>query len=250
MRRYLAFLAGVLLFGPVYGQKRQLDSLINIPSIGMSYSFQFPGLDLATRYGLHSNTGVSFFVKTKRNWLLGVEWNYLFGNQIRESDMLDSIRIPNGNIIDRNGEYAIIRLYQRGQVAQLKVGKLFQTGWPNVNSGVFMMASAGFVRHKIRIDEVGRRTPQLNPDYKKGYDRLTGGLNTQLSIGYLFYSSYRLANFFFALDLNYAVTRSMRSWQYDLNRPDDAQRQEFSAGPRVGLVIPLYRKTPNEFYFD
>lgn len=250
MKRYLALVASILFFGQLFGQKRQLDSLINIPSIAMSYSFQFPGLDLATRYGLYSNAGASFFVKTKKNWLMGVEWNYIFGNQIRENGMLDSIRVPNGNIIDRNGEYAIVRLYQRGHVAQVKLGKLFQTGWPNVNSGVFVMASAGFVRHKIRIDEVGRRTPQLSPDYKKGYDRLTGGLNTQLSIGYLFYSSYRLANFFFAMDLNYALTRSMRTWQFDLNRPDDTQRREFSAGPRIGLVIPLYRKTPNEFYFN
>lgn len=234
----------------VRGQYNKPDSIIRIPMVSVTYSFQLPAADMADRFRANSNVGIHFFWKTKKNLLWGAEWNFIFSKSPRESEILDSIKISNGNIIDRNGEYALIRLYERGHTASLRLGKLFPLSSRNRNSGLFFMLSAGYIQHKIRIDEIGRRTPQLSPDYKKGYDRLTSGLLTGISAGYMLMTNNRLVNGFIAAEFWPAFTQSRRSFNFDTMSRDTQKRLDILYGIRIGFILPLYPKVPYEYYYN
>jgi hypothetical protein len=252
MMKRIYLLVALLAFIKVDGAKAQItpkDSLINAPMIFFSYTFQLPGGDMKDRFGPNSNIGIHFLDKTKTNWLWGVEWNFLFGRNIKENTILDGIKTDNGNVIDRNGEFAEIRLYQRGHYAGARLGRLFAYG-PNKNSGFFATLGLAYLQHKIRIDEVFRRTPQLSPDYKRGYDRLTSGLCVNQSIGYIFLSNNRLTNFYAAFETYQCFGRSRRSFDFDRMERDDKQRIDLLTGFRFGIIIPLYKKLPNDYYFD
>jgi len=242
----------LFLLVPIYGfsQVSPKDSVINTPMINLSYALQFPGGDMAKRYGTNNNMGAHFWHKTKKNILLGVEWNMIFGNKIKESGILDSLRTDNGNILDKNGEYSILRLFERGMQINLRFGKIFSFGWPNRNSGIMINAGLGYLQHKIKIDDIGKRTPNLNPDYKKGYDRLTAGIAISQSIGFLYLSNNRLTNFFLVMDFTQGYTQSMRSFNFDTETKDTQKRWDLLFGPRLGVIIPLYKKMPNEFYYN
>lgn len=234
----------------VRGQYNKPDSIIRIPMVSVTYSFQLPAADMADRFRANSNVGIHFFWKTKKNLLWGAEWNFIFSKSPRESEILDSIKTSNGNIIDRNGEYALIRLYERGHTASLRLGKLFPLSSRNRNSGLFFMLSAGYIQHKIRIDEIGRRTPQLSPDYKKGYDRLTSGLLTGISAGYMLMTNNRLVNGFIAAEFWPAFTQSRRSFNFDTMSRDTQKRLDILYGIRIGFILPLYPKVPYEYYYN
>ena len=77
-------------------------------------------------FGANSNIGGSFMVKFKSNIILGVEWNSLFGNKLKEeaTSIFDAIKTSTGDIIDQNGEYATILLSERGFFAGVKAGKI------------------------------------------------------------------------------------------------------------------------------
>jgi hypothetical protein len=248
LRLFVVFM--VLLPSICCAQSNKPDSIIRVPMISVSYSYQLPAADMARRFRANSNVGVHFFWKTKKNILWGAEWSMIFSKSPRESEMLDSIKTSNGNIIDRNGEYALIRLYERGHTACLRVGKMFPLSRRNPNSGLFFLLSAGYMQHKIRIDEIGRRTPQLSPDYKKGYDRLTSGLLTGISAGYMLITNNRYLNGFLAADFWPAFTQSRRSINFDTMTRDTQKRLDILYGFRLGFILPLYPKVPNEFYYN
>jgi hypothetical protein len=248
LRALFSFLLALPLIS--LGQSNKPDSVIRVPMVSVSYSFQLPGADMAERFRANSNAGIHFLWKTRRNLLFGAEWNFIFSKNPRESEILDSIKTSNGNIIDRNGEYALIRLYERGHTACLRFGKLFPLSSRNLNSGLFFLISAGYMQHKIRIDEIGRRTPQLSPDYKKGYDRLTSGLLTGISAGYMLITNNRYVNGFIAAELWPAFTQSRRSVNFDTMTRDTQKRIDILYGLRIGFILPLYPKVPNEFYYD
>ncbi|MCC7050304.1 MAG: hypothetical protein IT239_00800, partial [Bacteroidia bacterium] len=72
-------------------QRALKDSSINIPYFSISYQFQMPGGDLAKRFGNNSSVGLSFLNKTKNKWLYGCDWNYLFGNVIKDTGLFSKI---------------------------------------------------------------------------------------------------------------------------------------------------------------
>ena len=107
--------------------------------------------------------------KTKKNWVFGVNGSYIFGKDVKES-LFDSISTASGSIIDGNGQFADVRLYERGFTASVSAGRLFAFKKPNPNSGVLFSVGVGFIQHKIRIETIGNTTPQLSKEYKKGYE--------------------------------------------------------------------------------
>lgn len=226
------------------------DSSIFTPLICGSYAYQIPGGDLAKRFGDNSNLGVDILFKTKKNWIYGIQYSHLFGEKIYESNILDNLRNNDGWIINRNGQEAIIRMFERGHSYMGKFGRLFNVLAPNPNSGFFVTLGAGYLHHKIRIDNVGNDVPQLNKEFKKGYDRLTGGFAVQGFAGYLFLSNSRLTNFYVGVELTQAWTQSLRSFNYDTMQADTQKRLDQLTGFRFGWIIPIYKKSPREFYYD
>lgn len=225
------------------------DSSMAVSLIGSSYAFQLPGADMARRFGFDSDIRLSYFFKSKKNWLFGCDISYMFGNRINERGILDSIKTSDGHVIASTGEYAEVRMFERGITASVKAGKLFSFWAPNPNSGFFALGSAGFLQHKIRIDVVENNAPQLTKEMKKGYDRLTNGFATSEFIGYLFLGNNRLVNFYGGFEFIQGFTQGRRPWLYDLMQPGTDKRLDLLYGIRVGWILPLYKRTTDEMIY-
>ena len=225
------------------------DSVVFTPMIQISYSYQIAAGDLMNRFGNNSNIGLSFLIKNKNNWIYGIDGSFIFGNEIKENQILKNISTNDGYIITSNGQFADVKLFERGYTAQVRGGRLFPVLSPNPNSGIFCTLGVGFLQHKIRIENTGNTAPQLSVEYKKGYDRLSNGIAFSEFLGYTFLSNNRRVNFYFGLELYQALTKNRRTYNYDLMEKVDVTKQDFLNGFRIGWVIPLYEKLPNEYYY-
>jgi hypothetical protein len=248
MKKTLLFFAITLICaGNLLAQVSIKDSSIYTPMVGLSYGYYVPAGDMVKRFGNKSAVQLSFDFKTKYNWVLGFNGSYLFGKDIRES-LFDSIATPSGAIINDKGEFADVRLYERGFTVSGTIGRLISFKKPNPNSGLIINVGFGFIQHKIRIETIGNNVPQLSKQYKKGYDKLTNGFLLSESIGYLYLSNNRLANIYFGLNCMQGFTQSRRSFDYDLMKPDTQKRLDVLVGARIAWILPLYKKAPQEFY--
>ena len=227
------------------------DSSVFAPMLYVSYAYQLPGGDLKDRFGGNSNVGGAFQLKLKNNWIFGVDFNYIFGNKIKNSDSLFSgIATKDGYIINSSGEYADVFLYERGFYASARFGKLFPVISPNPNSGPFVMGSVGYLQHKIRIENPGNDAPQILGDYKKGYDKLTSGIGISEFIGYMYMGNRRLISFFAGFEFVQAFTQSRRSYDFNLQGYDATKRLDLFWGIKAGWIIPFYKRRPAGYYYN
>ena len=231
------------------------DSSLFFPMLKFSYAIQLPGGDLAKRFGYNSNVGLNFSIKTKSNLFFGASGSFFFGDQIEENGILDSLKTSTssgantGFIIDQSGFPATVRLFERGFTVSFHAGKIFPVFSPNKNSGIILYGGPTFMEHKIKMDDIGHQAPQLVDPYPKGYDRLTAGFGAHEFIGYVYFSNKRLLNFFGGFEFTQAFTKSQRSFDYDLRKADTEKRFDMLNGIRIGWILPLYKKTPQEFYY-
>jgi hypothetical protein len=242
-----------LLHSHLLAQVNPKDSAINAPMIGLSYAFQLPEGDLKNRFGFNSSIGVHFLNKTKKNWIWGVDWTFTFSpqSQVKESfSLFDSINTDNGNVVDANGEYATLLFYERGWTSSVKFGKLFPLWGQNNNSGICVLTGLGYMQHRIRIEDKFNRAPQVSKVYRKGYDRLTSGIMVSQFVGYLFLGNSRLLNFYGGFEVMAGFTKSRRSFNFDTMEQDLQKRLDIYFGPRIGFILPLYKKMPKDFYYD
>ncbi len=239
------FFFSVLLMGQINVK----DSSIFTPLLGFSYAYQIPGFDLKKSFGPNSNLGGNFLVKTKNNWLVGVDGTFLFGSEVKDTTILDNLKNSQGWIIDQNGEEAEILLYERGYTLAARGGKLFSFNKPNPNSGIVFLSGLGFLQHKLRIEITGNNVPELTRDYRKGYDRLSNGFALSQFLGYQYLGNWRLINFFGGVEVTAAFTKNRRGYNYDTMKADNQSRTGILYGIRCGWILPLYKKIPQAFYF-
>ncbi len=245
----VSFLSICILFLAVnlVAQVSVKDSAIYTPYIGVSYGYQFPEGNMYKRFGNSSSIGLNLDFKTKKQWTFGINGCYFFGKDVKES-LFDSIATPSGAIINGNGEFADVRLYERGFTASLTAGRLFSFKRPNPNSGIMFSVGAGFIQHKIRIETIGNNAPQLSKQYKKGYDRLTNGFLLSQNLGYLYLSDNRLVNFYIGFECMQGFTQNRRSYDYDLMKQDTEKRVDILYGGKFAWILPMYKRAPQEFY--
>jgi hypothetical protein len=247
----LLITATVLTVSNLFAQLNIKDSIIFTPLISATFGYQFPGGDLAKQFGSNSSIGGSIMFKTKSNWLFGIEGNFMFGQTVKNSDsLLTIISTELGFIIDASGYYADMVYYERGFNFFGKFGKVIPLLSPNPNSGFTLVAGAGYIQDKIRIHNPGNTAPQLLGDYKKGYDRLNGGLAVTGSLGYMYLSNTRLMNFSVAFEFMQAWTTPYRERDFDTGLKDTRKLSSQFYTLRVSWIIPLYRRVPKEFYMN
>jgi hypothetical protein len=215
--------------------------------IAVSYGYYLPAGDMVKRFGNSSALQLNVDFKTRFNWILGVNGSYFFGKDIKES-LFEGIKTSGGNIISEDGEFADVRLYERGFTVSGSIGRLITFKRPNPNSGIRVDIGLGFMQHKIRIETIGNKVPQLSKEYKKGYDKLSNGFLLTESIGYQYLSNNRLANIYIGIDFMQGFTKSRRSYDYDMMQRDTRKRVDILLGGRIAWILPLYKKAPAEFY--
>ena len=246
------FLVFILIFitSVAIAQTNLKNSVPNGLLIHANYTASFPMADLAKRFGYLNSVGAAFDYKYKY-WLFGGEYDFLFGGKIREPDVLKYLRTTEGTMITLNGELNDIPIFSRGWSVKANFGRIIPFKKPNKNSGLLFKLGIGYIQHKLVIDANKDRIPQLNAMYKKGYDRLCGGLNLSQFFGYLFLDNRKFVNFYFGIELQEGFTKSLRPWQIDINSALPGNRLDMIFGLKAGWVIPVYAKEKvNKFYYN
>ena len=228
------------------------DSAITIPIFFVNFSYELPGGDMADRFGNNAEVGGGFLFKTKSNWIIGIDGNFLWGNKVKEDNILDNIKTGSGEIIGWDGKFAEVRISERGlKLNLIKIGKLLPVKFAsaNANSGIFFLTGFGLLQHKIKIQDITKTVPQLAGDYVKGYDRLTNGAAITENFGYLYLDKRKLINFFVIFEFTQAWTKSRRDFNFDTMTKDQTQRFDMLWGIKFGWLIPMYKKVPDEYYY-
>lgn len=245
----LLFISFFLVFQGFSQKYNREDSSFNIFAISATYGYFLPGADLKNRFGNNSTIGPAITFKTKSNWVLGLDWNLIFGNKIREDSIFKNIATSSGEIIDGNGYPAIVSLFERGFLTSFKFGKLISINSSNPNSGILLLASVGLMQHKIKIENADNAAYQIKGDYKKGYDRLTNGLSISEYVGYMFYGKNNLINFYSGIEFTQAWTQNRRSYNFDTQSKDPTKRLDMIMGAKIGWMIPFYNRKPSKYYY-
>lgn len=249
MSRILLLLMIIAGLNPVQVQSQPAAKINSVSLVHASIGGLLPAGNLNDRFGPIFSVGPAYHYKTNKNWLWGVEGDYLFGNEVKEDGLFDAISTEQGYIIDAGGLYADVYTSMRGYKLGAKGGKLIPLSTKDLNSGILLMGSVGFMQHKIRIDNKGNRAPQLDKEYMKGYDRLSNGLSLSASASYLHLGKKRIYNYFIGIEVTNAFTQSRREWDFDKMSKDETRRNDIMVGLKLGWILPIYGGSKENTYF-
>lgn len=224
------------------------DEIRRVVNLQVTYDYQIPSRDMAQRFGNNSAIGFGSFFKDKKNFFYGIEGAFMFGSNVKENGILDSLRNSDFRVIGINGGYSNITLSQRGYFFLAKGGKVFPIFKRNRNSGIMVSGGVGFLQHKIRIAVPDNNVPLLDKEYRKGYDRLTNGLVLNEFIGFYYLDRKKFINFYVGYNLMQGFTQSRRDWNYDTRTQDTQKRIDQLGGIRFGWIIPIYPAAKTDEY--
>ncbi len=240
MKKYIFyFLFFVTFIKCAYAQEQRRNvGWAVLPYLG--FSFQTPSGNLAERFGRSNGVGGGVdYLSAKRNIILGVETNFIFGTTVKE-DVLAGLRDPDGEIIGNSQSQTSVALRQRGLYVGALVGKLFGLLSNNPRSGIRATMGVGYFRHRIRLQDDNQAVVQISGDYTKGYDRLTGGITLSQFIGYQHLATNRRINLTAGFEFLQCFSKSLRGFNYDTQKTDKGARLDLLYGFKVALTLPFY----------
>lgn len=207
--------------------------------------------DMADRFGLSYRFGASMFYKTKQNWLLGIKSDFIFGNDIKEPGLLSNLG-KDKKVINNNGEVKTVLVYERGYTVGVQGGKIFNQilGGGNPDNGLIILATVGFIQHRILVSDKNSEFPQLTPTYRKGYDRLTNGLFIEPFVGYNHFGKDGFINFNIGFNALVGFTGGRRTMNFDTQQPGNNKRLDVLVGIRGSWYVPIFKKKADELFFE
>ena len=114
----------VLLFF-CFSVNAQIDSSYRLHIIGIHLGGQIPGGNLVNRFGPNLDVGITYLFKTKKDWIFGIESNYMYSNNVKE-DVLKQLKNDEGNVTNNAGYPADVRVTQRGLGIHVVSGRVFK----------------------------------------------------------------------------------------------------------------------------
>ena len=106
--------------------------------------------------------------------------------------------------------------------------------------------------HKFRIETQDHVVPQIELDYRRGYDRLSAGINTSQFVGYAHMANRGFVNFYTGFYVQQGFTYNKRTVWYD--QPDTEvptdMMFDLQYGVKFAWMIPIYKRKPKDFYFN
>lgn len=217
-----------------------------------SYAVQIPQADLKERFRTFSSIGLGTIYKTKRNLTFGIDYDWYFGNRIKESGTFSSITLDSGQIIDSDGNFSIVRLNIKGNYLTANVGYLINVPKDEPNSGILIQLGFGWMQHKIDVVSSQNKIPQLNGEYEKGYDKLTHGFAMKQFVGYQHLVNRNHFHFRIGLEFNEGFTQGRRTWDFNANKSGLDKRLDGTIAIKAGVVLPVFTKAKSdeEFFID
>lgn len=225
------------------------DSVVSTFIIPISYAYHLPYGDIEGEFGSSSAIGTGLIYKTSANWIWMLEGNYIFGTKVKNTDaIISQLLTSTGGVVGTEGTYVELSSMQRGFDIMLKLGKLLPVFGINDNSGLFMQLGVGYLQHTIRWTVENNNAPQLQDDYKKGYDRLTEGVALSQELGLMVMSDKRMWNYKIALEAIEGFTQNKR-YNFDLMRREPKHRVDVYLGFKFTWMIPLFGRAPKDMYY-
>ena len=237
----------LILFTSLHIYAQSEDTKEKVVYISPFYVLLSPLADMKADFGANSNLGLELSLITENNIYLSLSGSFLFGNQVKDTTILDHLMDDNYNIIDENGQIAEILLSERGFNTNLKLGYLYPI--LHENSGLLAYGSIGFHQHKISIDVKNSNVPQLDTEHKKMYDQLASGLSTSVFMGYLSISKKSGIHFYAGMELMRAFSYNQRSYNHIVGGPINAMRNDSFMGFKFGWIVPISKRSTKEFYY-
>lgn len=232
-------------------QKIEIDSADRINFFSADIACHLPEYDMKEWFYTSATVGATFGIKTASNWTFGVDFGYLWGDGVRNKDsVLRNITNSDGNIIDANGQYAIVSYSESGWTGMFTVGKVFPVNKINQNSGVWVRGGIGFLQHKILINNPKNVAPQIKDEYKKGYDQLSNGFAASQFLGYLWISKRSAISAYAGFEFIEGWTKSRRTTDFNMGVYNDSQKFDLLMGLKIGIIIPVFKRTPDSYYFN
>ena len=251
MRKSLAIfllLTGLLNYRLYAQQQRTIrDSCLNVWMFGFALEGDVTAGDLKYRFGPGITIGGFVAYKTRTNFTFTLEYAYMYSADVRDNHALDSISTKSTDpsqrfVINANGDYQIMSLYESGNLVFLKVGKVLPIFQRNPNCGVSVKLGGGFMEHKIYYYWAGDAPPQLAGNYINGYDRLTYGPSITQSLGYHYMSNNSMINFDLDFEAVEGFTYNQRPYDFDLMRQETKRRTDVLLGLKFSWIFPAYGK--------
>ena len=145
----------------------------------------------------------------------------------------------------------MILLRERGLHINGHIGKIFPLSDKNRRSGIRVTVGAGFLQHKVRIqDDPQRLVPQLLDDYRKGYDRLTNGFALSQFVGYQIMSLDGRLNVYLGVEFIEGFTQNRRSLNFDTMLQDTDKRFDMLLGFKLNYSLPFYlNSSPDDIIY-
>lgn len=254
MRNFKIHLAALVLISVVFttighAQKNEVRDQPFL-AVGINYGYDFPGGDLAERYGSNFHAGLSLSkYSTSFKGFIGMEGNFQFGDKVKE-DVLAPLRLESGAILGNNGAKADLFLRRRGAYIGVFANKTVISSKSNPNSGLNLGLGVGLMQHNIRILNDSNNASQLNNDYSKGYDRNTRGFAAKQTIGYQNIGINRSVNYSIALSITEGFTESVRAINFDTGLSAKGRRLDLLIGLEATWYLPIYENTnPDEIFY-
>ncbi|MBL0911112.1 MAG: hypothetical protein IBJ09_01975 [Bacteroidia bacterium] len=225
------------------------DTSVAITMVRPQAAFILPMGELMDRTGFFYTVGGSILTKTASQWMFGAEGCFYNGNIIREPGHLQNLLTSEGGLIAQSGEFGDVNRFFRGFSFSALFGRLFPVGKPNMNSGFYVTFGLGYIQHKIRTEVRGNNVWPLNGDYKKGYDRLSGGFMLSQFAGYQYINNKRTITFFAGLELNQALVKSYRGFNYDTQEIDNRWKFNGMFSVKGGWLFNIYHRKQTKEYW-
>lgn len=239
MKRFITLFTLIAISTVAHGQR----SLKSSPAwlIQPSYSYLFSAGDMENRFGDFMGIGLGVGYKTTANWIVDVDAQFTFGNNVKNvGPLLNTMITNNGYILNETGNYGDIDVNQRGWLGSLNVSKTLNFLSVNPNSGVNLLFGAGGLWHYINFNTPGKDIPQVMGEYDKGYDEMSGGFMLKQSIGYVYMSRNRRVNFKISFEIMEAFTTNYRKFSYSTGKPVTGTMKDLIYGFKAQWILPIY----------
>lgn len=228
----------------------KVDSAGLVVYTAANYGYSVPLLDLKKETTGFMSAGLDVALKSRSNWSLEGGFNYCFSGKVKGTDSLfKHITNSIGSIMDGDGQPADIDVDQRMWNMRIVAGKTFPVSPNYRNAGIQLKLGAGYMQRYVFIKNPDNRVAALTGDYKKGYDRLTGGFTLYQFLGYLHLSKNSHIHFYIGMEATEAFTHRLREWDFSMMCKDERSFTDVWIGIRGGWIIPLYKKEYQDTYY-
>jgi len=226
---------------------------VSVPFISVHYGLNLSGADLNERFGFHSNAGIGLGYKTIGNWQFEIKGQTLFGQKVKEENIVDHLINEDGTITGNTGQPAEVTAVMRGFSIGVESAKLININKDLPNSGFMLKFGTGLLQHKIKYEDVLNEVPQFGDEYVQLFDRLSNGFYIRQSIGYQYFAKNRLLNYSIAFEIMEGFTASRRSYNFNANESETANRLDITYGIKFTWMLPFYKRSNSKkerYYTD